>query len=161
MISRHWWSLPALVYEATGYLGRPTRFDPWPPSCGGGRKRNDATYDGCPDRARNSGPADRNDGLCYPLCFHEKLNKASEQLGIPPPEMVFGKSSVSISNESGSMRLSFDAVSALQLVDKKNDLVKVACAEAWSKHRYFNVLCPTVGPIPCQTFQKAHDIRLR
>ena len=72
-----------------------------------------------------------------------RLSRLEKELEIPSlPEMLFGDTFLQILHEDGG-GVAFNAIDALRLVDNKNDLIKVACAEEWRKQRY--VSCLTQG----------------
>ena len=63
---------------------------------------------------------------------------AYHELSIPHlPDMVFPDNVLRIQLSDGSKGIEFNALDALKLVNDKEDLVKVAVAEAWKEARYF------------------------
>ncbi|KAK3807872.1 MAG: TIP41-like family-domain-containing protein [Benniella sp.] len=72
-----------------------------------------------------------------PCQFNKTLDRASADLGIPIPEMIFGNNYLSIEHTSG-FKLEFKALPALALVDKSSkssDLIKVSYAREWFEKR--------------------------
>jgi len=61
--------------------------------------------------------------------------RLAKKLDIPQlPEMTFGHNRLEIRHSSG-FSIDFNAVAALELVNNKQDLMKVAVAEEWSESR--------------------------
>ncbi|KAH8549962.1 TIP41-like family-domain-containing protein [Umbelopsis sp. PMI_123] len=70
-----------------------------------------------------------------PICNSQDIERLQKEIGIPLPEMIFGKNEVNIRNETG-FELKYGAEDALQLVDKtsqSNKHIKVAYANEWGK----------------------------
>ncbi|KAK7203956.1 TIP41-like family-domain-containing protein [Myxozyma melibiosi] len=69
-----------------------------------------------------------------PIMTADEIDRATARIGIPMPEMIFGKNYIVVAHESG-WSLGFNAVDALDLVVKHGNpeggLVKVAYSEAW------------------------------
>lgn len=62
---------------------------------------------------------------------------ATNDLGIPIPEMIFGNNFLSIEHKSG-FKLEFKALPALAMVDQSSnssDLIKVSYAREWFEKR--------------------------
>ncbi|GFQ64062.1 TIP41-like protein, partial [Trichonephila clavata] len=67
-----------------------------------------------------------NDSLCD-FCLYEK------ELELPQlPEMTFACNRIRLEHDKG-FGIEFNALDALKLVDSKNDVMKVAIAEAWQE----------------------------
>eukprot|EP00128_Syssomonas_multiformis_P016946 Colp12_sorted_trinity150504_noHs@4177 len=64
---------------------------------------------------------------------HER-DETEDKLKIPLPEMLFGHNSLKLHHSSG-FTISFQAVPALDLVDKKNDTIKVRMSTEWTRKR--------------------------
>ncbi|KAG0016854.1 hypothetical protein BGZ82_000924 [Podila clonocystis] len=82
----------------------------------------------------NSQEIDKHVGLNRFL-FH--FFSATNELGIPIPEMIFGNNFLSIEHKSG-FKLEFKALPALAMVDqssKSSDLIKVSYAREWFEKR--------------------------
>ncbi|KAF8763522.1 TIP41-like protein [Argiope bruennichi] len=63
------------------------------------------------------------------FCLYEK------ELELPQlPEMLFASNSLKLEHDNG-FGIEFNALDALKLVDSKNDVMKVAVAEAWQESR--------------------------
>lgn len=67
----------------------------------------------------------------------QEIDSTTAGLGIPLPEMIFGDNSVQIKHKSSGWSIHFDAVSALDLVDKtgQQGLLKVAHSHKWMSTR--------------------------
>ncbi|KAF3938199.1 hypothetical protein ABW19_dt0202869 [Dactylella cylindrospora] len=80
-----------------------------------------------------------------PILNAHEIDAMTEKLGIAPPEMIFGNNLVSIEKPGsgeggdggeGGWRIEFNALDALDLVDKTgSDMLKVAYSAAWQKQR--------------------------
>ncbi|KAK6501614.1 hypothetical protein TWF481_009449 [Arthrobotrys musiformis] len=74
-----------------------------------------------------------------PILNAQEIDAMTEKLGIAPPEMIFGNNIVSIEkigSEEGGWKIEFNALDALDLVDKTgSDMLKVAYSAAWQKQR--------------------------
>ncbi|KAG0355499.1 hypothetical protein BG005_005554 [Podila minutissima] len=67
----------------------------------------------------------------------QEIDNATNELGIPIPEMIFGNNFLSIEHKSG-FKLEFKALPALAMVDqssKSSDLIKVSYAREWFEKR--------------------------
>lgn len=75
-----------------------------------------------------------------PILNAQDIDNAEKNLGIPIPEMIFGKNKVSIEHEKSGFEIHFTALNALDLVDKTGDkgLIQVAHSKAWSSTRNKN-----------------------
>ncbi|KAI8908093.1 TIP41-like family-domain-containing protein [Powellomyces hirtus] len=65
-----------------------------------------------------------------------ELERASQELAVPNPEMLFGNNHLTIAHESG-LKITFKAMDALQRVDASPNAaegIKVACAVHWAKN---------------------------
>lgn len=74
------------------------------------------------------------------LSFH--FFSATNELGIPIPEMIFGNNFLCIEHKSG-FKLEFKALPALAMVDqssKSSDLIKVSYAREWFEKRRYSAL---------------------
>ncbi|KAI8391162.1 TIP41-like family-domain-containing protein [Radiomyces spectabilis] len=68
------------------------------------------------------------------ICNSAEMDSIQTDIGIPPPEMVFGNSEVLLKNED--FELSFKAYDALRMVDtssNSSEHIKVAYADDWSR----------------------------
>ncbi|ANB11145.1 Tip41p [Sugiyamaella lignohabitans] len=73
-----------------------------------------------------------------PILNSSEIDAATEKLGIPIPEMIFGNNQVKIENVPSGLCICFSALDALDLVDKtgsRDGLVKVAYAKEWMDSR--------------------------
>ncbi|TKA31302.1 hypothetical protein B0A50_02147 [Salinomyces thailandicus] len=71
-----------------------------------------------------------------PILKAEPIDKLSDELGIPIPEMIFGDNFVSISHVKTGWNLSFSAPEALDRVSKTEEgMLQVAVADEWKKTR--------------------------
>lgn len=71
-----------------------------------------------------------------PILNSTEIEAMTTTLGISPPEMIFGNNSVEVTNEKLNWSISFNALDALELVDKSGDsMLKVSYSEAWQKMR--------------------------
>ena len=72
-----------------------------------------------------------------PISKSGPIDEMSKKLGIPVPEMIFGDNMVSIEHVSSGWRLEFNALEALDRVDKTDkNMLKVAYSKEWSSSRY-------------------------
>lgn len=70
-----------------------------------------------------------------PILDAAGMEAAEQRLTIPVPEMIFGSSEASVSHRSG-WRLNFDALDALDLVDKTGkNILEVAYTKEWRQSR--------------------------
>jgi len=71
-----------------------------------------------------------------PILNSTEIEAMTSTLGISPPEMIFGNNSVEVANEKLNWSISFNALDALELVDKSGEsMLKVSYSEAWQKMR--------------------------
>ncbi|KAB8289890.1 hypothetical protein EYC80_010521 [Monilinia laxa] len=71
-----------------------------------------------------------------PISKSGPIDKMSEKLGIPVPEMIFGDNMVAIEHLESGWRIEFNAYDALDLVDKTDkNMLKVAYSKEWSSSR--------------------------
>jgi type 2A phosphatase activator TIP41 len=72
-----------------------------------------------------------------PISKSDPIDKMSESLGIPVPEMIFGDNIVAIEHIKSGWRLEFNAYDALDRVDKTDkNMLKVAYSQEWTASRY-------------------------
>lgn len=67
-----------------------------------------------------------------------EIDKATDDIGIPMPEMIFGNNYVSINHEPSKWGIQFNTLAALNLVDKtgeRDGLLEVAYSKEWQKSR--------------------------
>lgn len=70
-----------------------------------------------------------------PILMSGEIDTMNRQLGIAPPEMIFGNNSVEVSHESG-WTIKFTALDALSLVDKTAEsMLKVSYSDSWQRMR--------------------------
>ncbi len=71
-----------------------------------------------------------------PILKAGPIEEMNSQLGIAPPEMIFGDNVVIIEHPSSGWGIKFDAFGALDRVDKKGEKrLKVAYSKAWHQSR--------------------------
>lgn len=71
-----------------------------------------------------------------PILNSAEIDEMTAQLGIAPPEMIFGNNFVSLKHEESGFSIDFNALDALQRVDKTGEkMLKVAYSEEWQKQR--------------------------
>ena len=71
-----------------------------------------------------------------PILKAEPIEKVTKNLGIAPPEMIFGDNLVSIDHESG-WGIQFNTYDALDQVDKTGgSMLQVAHSREWQSTRY-------------------------
>ncbi|RDW59654.1 TOR signaling pathway protein TipA-like protein [Coleophoma cylindrospora] len=71
-----------------------------------------------------------------PISKSGPIDKMTEKLGIPVPEMIFGDNMVSIEHLESGWHLEFNAFDALDRVDKTDkNMLKVAYSSEWTKSR--------------------------
>lgn len=72
-----------------------------------------------------------------PILKAEPIEEMTRELGIAPPEMIFGDNYVAIEHEKGDWGINFNAFDALDLVDKTGQsMLQVAYSKEWQKSRY-------------------------
>ena len=72
-----------------------------------------------------------------PILKAGSIERMTEQLGIAPPEMIFGDNFVRVEHVSSGWAIEFNAFDALDCVDKTGqDMLKVAYSGEWQRHRY-------------------------
>ena len=72
-----------------------------------------------------------------PILKAEPIEQMTKQLGITPPEMIFGDNSVSIEHISTGWGIQFNAFDALDKVDKTSgSMLQVAHSKEWQRTRY-------------------------
>jgi type 2A phosphatase activator TIP41 len=72
-----------------------------------------------------------------PISKSGPIDDMSKKLGIPVPEMIFGDNMVSVEHVASGWRLEFNAVEALDRVDKTDkNMLKVAYSKEWSSSRF-------------------------
>lgn len=71
-----------------------------------------------------------------PILKAEPIETMTKNLGIAPPEMIFGDNFVSIEHEKSGWKINFNAFDALDHVDKTGEsMLKVAYSREWQKSR--------------------------
>ena len=71
-----------------------------------------------------------------PILKAEPIEKMTSQLGIAPPEMIFGDNSISIEHTTGGWRINFTTFNALDQVDKSGaSMLQVAYSKEWQRTR--------------------------
>jgi type 2A phosphatase activator TIP41 len=71
-----------------------------------------------------------------PILKAGPIEEMTENLGIAPPEMIFGDNSISVEHGKSGWSISFNAFDALDRVDKKGDsMLKVAYSKEWQQTR--------------------------
>ena len=72
-----------------------------------------------------------------PILKAEPIDEMTKQLGIAPPEMIFGDNSVSIEHAATGWGIQFNAFDALDKVDKTSgSMLQVAHSKEWQSTRY-------------------------
>lgn len=72
-----------------------------------------------------------------PILKAEPIEEMTKKLGIAPPEMIFGDNYVAIEHEKSGWSINFNALDALDLVDKTGQsMLQVAYSKEWQKSRY-------------------------
>jgi type 2A phosphatase activator TIP41 len=72
-----------------------------------------------------------------PISKSGPIDDMSKKLGIPVPEMIFGDNMVSVEHVASGWRLEFNAIEALDRVDKTDkNMLKVAYSKEWSSSRF-------------------------
>lgn len=93
-----------------------------------------------------------------PISKSGPIDKMSEKLGIPVPEMIFGDNMVAIEHLESGWRMEFNAYDALDLVDKTDkNMLKVAYSKEWSSSRWAipGLGCPKAALTRCR--EKTHE----
>lgn len=71
-----------------------------------------------------------------PILKAEPIEEMTKNLGIAPPEMIFGDNFVTIEHEKTGWRITFNAFDALDRVDKTGQsMLQVAYSGEWQKSR--------------------------
>lgn len=73
-----------------------------------------------------------------PILSSAEIDSATENIGIPMPEMIFGNNYVHLIHKPTNWSIQFNTLPALELVDKtgeRDGLVQVAYSKAWQKSR--------------------------
>ncbi|RAH50158.1 TIP41 family protein [Aspergillus brunneoviolaceus CBS 621.78] len=71
-----------------------------------------------------------------PILKAEPIEKMTKDLGIAPPEMIFGDNYVEIAHEGTPWKIAFNAFDALDLVDKSGEsMLQVAYSKQWQRSR--------------------------
>ncbi|RDW90889.1 TIP41 family protein [Aspergillus mulundensis] len=71
-----------------------------------------------------------------PILKADPIETMTKNLGIAPPEMIFGDNFVSIEHEKSGWSINFNAFDALDRVDKTGEsMLKVAHSKEWQKSR--------------------------
>lgn len=72
-----------------------------------------------------------------PILKAEPIERMTSELGIAPPEMIFGNNLVSIEHLSSGWALDFNTFDALDRVDKTGgSMLQVAHSKEWQSTRY-------------------------
>lgn len=72
-----------------------------------------------------------------PILKAGPIEDMTGKLGIAPPEMIFGDNFVKLEHLSSGWNIHFNAVDALDRVDKTGDsMLKVAYSQEWHQSRY-------------------------
>jgi type 2A phosphatase activator TIP41 len=71
-----------------------------------------------------------------PILKAGPIEEMTQELGITPPEMIFGDNFVRIEHVSSKWGIEFNAFDALDRVDKTGDsMLSVAYSKEWQKNR--------------------------
>lgn len=71
-----------------------------------------------------------------PILKAEPIEEMTKQLGIAPPEMIFGDNHVTIEHEESGWGIDFNAFDALNRVDKTGQsMLQVAYSKEWQQSR--------------------------
>lgn len=71
-----------------------------------------------------------------PISKAGQIEEMTNKLGIAPPEMIFGNNSVHIEHVKSGWTIEFNALDALDLVDKTGDsMLKVSYSKEWQENR--------------------------
>lgn len=71
-----------------------------------------------------------------PILKAEPIEEMTKQLGIAPPEMIFGDNHVTIEHEKSGWGIDFNAFDALNRVDKTGQsMLQVAYSKEWQQSR--------------------------
>lgn len=72
-----------------------------------------------------------------PISKAEPIEQMTVQLGITPPEMIFGDNAVSIEHPASGWAINFNAFDALDRVDKTGaSMLQVAHSRKWQSSRW-------------------------
>ena len=76
-----------------------------------------------------------------PILRAAPIEEMTSQLGITPPEMIFGDNSVSIEHVASGWLINFNTFEALNKVDKTGaSMLQVAHSKEWQSTRYSLIL---------------------
>ena len=82
-----------------------------------------------------------------PILKAEPIEQMTAQLGITPPEMIFGDNAVSIEHLASGLGITFNAFDALDRVDKTGaSMLQVAHSRKWQSSRCASVSKLNVDP---------------
>ncbi|RAL15027.1 TIP41 family protein [Aspergillus homomorphus CBS 101889] len=71
-----------------------------------------------------------------PILKAEPIEKMTKDLGVAPPEMIFGDNFVEIEHEGTPWKITFNAFDALDRVDKSGEsMLQVAYSKQWQRSR--------------------------
>lgn len=71
-----------------------------------------------------------------PILKAEPIERMTSELGIAPPEMIFGDNSISIEHATAGWRINFNTFDALDQVDKSGaSMLQVAHSKEWQSTR--------------------------
>lgn len=71
-----------------------------------------------------------------PIITSREVEELTAEIGITPPEMVFGNSFCQIKHEPSGWEIDFTALEALKRVEKTEEgMLKVAYSEEWQRQR--------------------------
>lgn len=76
-----------------------------------------------------------------PILKADPIEAMTKKLGIALPEMIFGDNYVSIEHEASGWGISFNALDALDRVDKTGEsMLRVAHSKEWQKSRFVDIV---------------------
>ena len=85
-----------------------------------------------------------------PILKAGPIEEMTKNLGITPPEMIFGDNLARIEHPKSGWRIEFNAFDALDRVDKTGEaMLKVSYSKEWQQNRYVTILADSL--------RSAHD----
>lgn len=92
-----------------------------------------------------------------PISKAQPIDKMTEKLGIPVPEMIFGDNMLAIEHPVSGWRIEFNAFDALDRVDKTDkNMLKVAYSSEWSSSRSVLSIIQNISRNPNVSSERRH-----
>lgn len=76
-----------------------------------------------------------------PILKAEPIERMTSDLGIAPPEMIFGDNLASVEHQASGWKIEFNAFDALNHVDKTgSSMLQVAHSKEWQSTRFEHII---------------------